>query len=137
VITYILIIATIFLAACTWYDYSTKNIPNWLILIGFTIGVFINIWYLKGLNSWLVFGAIELAFILLIIFVPEKYIGGGDLKIYAVLYAIFPSLSYLLYLILLSSLFGYIYSVFKKKVTILFADFILLAHIIISIYLII
>lgn len=126
-----IILVLILFSLATYFDEKTGHIPNILFYISFTVGVLINIWYFTNTQEWLIFAGIQLALILAIFFVPEKYIGGGDLKLYSGAYALIPNYNFLILLVLFASLMGFVDSKFKKKKNILFAKYLLISYIII------
>lgn len=123
-----------FLTLMTYFDETTKRIPNLPVFIAFTVGVLIKIWHSAMGDNWLIFATIQIGLILAVLLVPEKYIGGGDLKIFAAFYALIPDYVILLFFIFLSYLIASIDSVIKKKKHLLFARYMLISYILIFLF---
>lgn len=112
---YLLILC--FLIIASMIDIDKRIIPNWLTFSMVFLGVIYHTIFPNELAisfGWY-FGIILLLFSL-VVFLPEKILGGGDLKLYAGIFALVGSPLMLLYIITISNIISYLtMSLIKKK----------------------
>jgi|SRR6056297_2855496 len=117
-----------FLIIATIIDIEKRIVPNWITFTMVFLGVLFYTFYPHELAlsfGWY-FGIILILFAL-VVFIPQKIIGGGDLKLYAGTFALIGDPILLLYIITLSNIFSFIIMKFKKKTNIAHVPFILIS----------
>lgn len=131
-ITLILIFTTI--AVIT--DLKTGYIPN--LLTGFMIVTGLVINALFNINVLYISILISILLYLFGMYISKKGFGGGDIKLYIGINCILPIFNnsiFILYVILLSNILGFVYMKFKKIKVVKFAPFIFIALILLILFL--
>ncbi len=103
-------------------DIKNMEIKNYQILILFNVSLL----FIEKENIFFIFSFCLILFLIGMIF--QKYIGGGDIKVFILLTIIFKI--NIIYIFLFSSFFALIYCIFNSKKKVPFIPFILLSTLI-------
>lgn len=132
----ILLVLALFFTLALYYSYTQdkakKLIPQKVFFYSLGVGyltkilsLIFGVSYGDGITTYIF---ITILFLGLIYTIPEKIIGGGDLKLYLSFYVLFPNFHILLFIIILSNILGAIDLLINRKKNILFAEHILISY---------